>query len=175
MIGKTPKKRLDREMKNPLSGLLYCKCGRAYVMKHYRAKNGRVRCQTRLLCNGQIHCNSGSVLASEVLEAVVKTLEEQIEDFKVSMNSTTALDQLRKETSISIMEKRLAELENKEISLWEKYSEEGMPKAVFEKLKAKVTQEISVVTSALEEERKNIKTIILETERIKIRTICKNI
>ena len=166
LIGKTPKKRLDKEMKNPLSGLLFCRCGRAYALRQYRDKNGKVRCQPRLICNNQIHCNSGSVLASEVLDAVAKTLEEQIEDFKVSMKSSTALDQLRKETNISIMEKRLAELENKEISLWEKYSEEGMPKAVFEKLKAKVTQEISVVTSALEEERKNINDTVDYAERI---------
>lgn len=166
LIGKTPKKRLDREMKNPLSGLLFCRCGRAFVMRHYRDKEGKTRCQPRLLCNGQIHCDSGSVLASEVLEAVAKTLEEQIEDFKTSMNSSSALDQLRKETNISIMEKRLAELENKEISLWEKYSEEDMPKAVFEKLRAKVTQEISNITSALEEERKNITCAVDYAEKI---------
>jgi hypothetical protein len=166
LIGQTPKKRLDREMKNPLSGLLFCTCGKAYVMRHYRDKNGKVRCQPRLLCNNQIYCNSGSVLASEVLEAVAKTLEEQIEDFRTSMSSSDAMDQLRKETNISIMENRLSELEAKEVSLWEKYSEEGMPKAVFEKLRTKVTQEISNVTSALEEEKKNIDCAIDYADKI---------
>lgn len=166
LIGKTSKKRIDKQMKNPLSGLLFCRCGRIYVMREYKKKDGTMRCQPRLICNGQIHCDSGSVLASEVLEAVAKTLEEQIEDFKTSMSSSDAMDQLRKETNISIMEKRLTELESKEISLWEKYSEEGMPKAVFEKLRAKVTQEISTVTSALEEERKNITCAVDYAEKI---------
>lgn len=166
LMGQTPKKRLDREMKNPLSGLITCRCGKALVLRQYRDRSGNVRCQPRLICNGQIHCNSGSVLASEVMEAVAKTLEEQIEDFRVSMNNTSAIEQSRKETNISIMENRLRELENKEISLWEKYSEEGMPKVVFETLKAKVTQEIAQVTSALEEERKNIACEIDYAEKI---------
>ena len=82
------------------------------------------------------------------------------------MNSSDVLDQLRKETNISIMEKRLSELEAKEVSLWEKYSEEGMPKAIFEKLRDKVTQEIATVTSALEEEKKNIDCAIDYAEKI---------
>lgn len=166
LIGMTPKKRLDREMKNPLSGLLYCSCGKAYALRQYRDKNGKVRCQPRLKCNNQVYCNSGSVLASEVIEAVANTLEEQIEDFKASMNSSATQDQLRKETNISLMENRLAELERKEISLWEKYSEEGMPKAIFENLRAKVTNEIADVTSALEEERSSIVCAVDYAEKI---------
>lgn len=165
LVGKSGKKHFNKELKNPLSGLLYCQCGRAWAWRNYKSKDGKTRCQPRLICNNQVHCNSGSVLASNVIDAVAQTLEEQIENFKVSMNSSDAIEQQRKETNITILEKRLQELEQKEVSLWEKYSEEDMPKAVFEKLKAKVTQEISDVTTALEEEKNTYVTAIDYAEK----------
>ena len=154
-LGSDPRKKFNTELKNPFAGVLFCRCGKPMSLRNYKDKKGNVRCQPRLLCNGQVHCKSGSVIAQQVLDAVVQTLEEQIEDFKVSMNGADEREQKRKEDTIAILKRRLLELEQKEISLWDKYTEEGMPKQVFDKLKAKVTQDMADVTLALAEEAKN--------------------
>ena len=44
---------------------------------------------------------------------------------------------------------RQKEKEEKEIGLWDKYSEEGMPKAIFDKLNEKVLKEKDEINSAL--------------------------
>lgn len=153
-LGSDPRKKFNTELKNPFSGILYCRCGRPMSLRNYKDKNGNVRCKPRLICNDQIHCKSGSVLAQLVLDAVIQTLQEQIDDFKVSMNDTDGREKKRKEDTIAMLKRRLRELEQKEISLWEKYTEEDMPKAIFDKLKTKVTQDIADVTLVLEEEEK---------------------
>ena len=50
---------------------------------------------------------------------------------------------------IDSMEKRLFDVEKKELSLWDKYTEEGMPKAVFDKLLEKVTTDKKDLKDAL--------------------------
>jgi DNA recombination-dependent growth factor C len=51
---------------------------------------------------------------------------------------------------VSLLESKYAELENKELSLWDKYSEEKMPKQVFDKLMAKCIEEKQSIENALE-------------------------
>jgi hypothetical protein len=47
------------------------------------------------------------------------------------------------------LENKLSENHKKELSLWEKYSEEGMPKSIFENLRAKCEDEKSNLENAL--------------------------
>ena len=48
-----------------------------------------------------------------------------------------------------MLEKRLADIEAKEMNQWEKYTEEGMPKHIFDKLNEKVLKEKEEVQEAL--------------------------
>jgi hypothetical protein len=46
------------KVRNPLAGIIYCKCGRSMSLRTYKSHNGK----PRLLCDGQAHCKTGSVL-----------------------------------------------------------------------------------------------------------------
>ena len=53
-------------------------------------------------------------------------------------------------------QQRLEALEAKEISLWDKYTDENMPKAIFDKLNAEVLQEKDKINTALCEAKKSM-------------------
>ena len=67
---------------------------------------------------------------------------------------------------ITQLETKLASLKQKEIKQWEKYSEEGMPKEIFDKLNAKVIKEQSDVTAALSKAYSSMPSPIDYQERI---------
>lgn len=140
-------------LKNPLSGLMWCgKCGRAIVLKPISAHNPA----PRFGCGKQHICGNGSSLASFVMDEVISCLKQSIENFKAEMNVNDKEKIKRQENTIAILERRLKELEEKEISLWEKYSEEGMPKHIFERLKEKVISDKQSVMQTLSDEKKNV-------------------
>jgi len=157
-----PRIKSDLELKNPLSGLVFCKkCGHAVTLKPRSLRNA----EPRYMCNRQHICGCGSVQADYVLKEVANTLRENIENFEAEMSLNDKQAIKRQTDTIALLERRLQELEDKEISLWEKYSEEDMPKAIFEKLKEKVLADKKAVTLSLVEERNNVIVVNYE-ERI---------
>ena len=55
----------------------------------------------------------------------------------------------KQEDILATFEKKLQELEEKEVSLWDRLTEDKMPKAVFDKLNAKVVRDIEETKEAL--------------------------
>ena len=143
---KTP---AERKLRNPLAGLLFCKCGRAMSMRTYVHKDGTLRGAPRFLCNKQTHCNTGSSTFDEIMERVEAVLEECIAEFEVRVKGDNKDAAKLHNNLISDLEKKLEELEKKEISLWDKYSEENMPKHIFDKLNEKVLEDKEKIKSAL--------------------------
>lgn len=137
-----PKYRLDTTLKNPLASIMYCQCG---AVMSYKAYGGK----PRFVCEEQRNCHTPSVEYNEVINSLCDALKDKIEDFSVLTNETNEDLIRQQEEYIALLEKKLVEAENKEISIWEKYSE-GMPKPVFEKLKAKIEEEKSQLEKALE-------------------------
>lgn len=147
--GRNHRAKPTTKVRNPLAGILYCKCGRAMSLRFHKNKDGSERCAARLTCEGQTHCKSGSVLYSEAIEEVSKILKQCIEDFQMRINNDDKDAQKLHLTLIKNLEKKLAALEEKEIRTWDKYTEEGMPKAVFDKLNEKILKDKEEVTQAL--------------------------
>jgi len=56
---------------------------------------------------------------------------------------------------VEVLTKQLEALETKQISLWDRYAEDGMPKEIFEKLKEKCEKDIQTVKHSLEEAEKD--------------------
>jgi len=137
----------DRPLTNPFASILYCRCGSVLQLRTYKQTSGHYS-SPRYVCRSQTHCNSGSILASELTEEICRSMEAQIEDFQLSMSDGKEKKKLQ-EKSLSILTKRLKELEQKEISLWDKYSEEGMPKEIFDRLKDKVLREKEEVSQSI--------------------------
>lgn len=138
----------ERPLVNPLASLLYCECGSVLQLRTYKQTGGN-RSAPRFTCRNQTNCNNGSVLYSELIEELCKVLEGQIENFRICMNSGETAAKKQQEQTHALLTRRLQELERKEISLWDKYAEDGMPKEIFEKLKDKVTSEKEEVSSSL--------------------------
>lgn len=130
-----PKVNIDFTLKNPLSTIMYCECGNIMTLNGSKVRKPRYRCKYHTLCK------NASIETDEVIEAVCKAIEDEIENFEVRLNQSEKDEQKRKTSEIKVVERRIAECENKEVSLWEKYTDEGMPKRIFDQLLEKNTSE----------------------------------
>ena len=164
--GKNHRAKATTKVRNPLAGLVYCSCGRAMSLRYYKRPDGTERSAPRLLCDGQFHCNTGSCLYSDILSRVNNILKCSIADFEIQLRNDDSLSVNSHKKMITQLETKLASLKQKEIKQWEKYSEEGMPKEIFDKLNAKVIKEQSDVTAALSKAYSSMPSPIDYQERI---------
>lgn len=141
--GSLPKYKVNYELVNPLASLFFCKCGNC--MK-YSNTDG----VPRYICSRGDYCETSSVQYTELIADVCSKLEESIADFSVMVD--TSNDDLIKQSKdhIELLQRKIADIEIKELGLWQKYSEDEMPKAIFEKLKEKYEEEKKLLETALE-------------------------
>ena len=147
--GKNHKAPANKALRNPLAGLLYCKCGRAMSMRTYKRKDGSERNAPRYLCDKQTRCGTGSSTVSEIMKELETALEQCIADFEIRVNGDNKNAVKLHNNLIKNLEKKLEELDKKEISLWDKYTEESMPKHIFDNLNEKLLKEKDEINSAL--------------------------
>jgi hypothetical protein len=76
-------------------------------------------------------------------------LKQCIEDFEIRIQNNESDSVKLHARLIKQLEAKTLELEKKEISQWEKYSEEAMPKHIFDTLNEKVLKEKEEVRQAL--------------------------
>lgn len=146
-----PKINRKKGLSNPLAGLIFCaECGYALMYRDYRKGNTKARYS----CTKKSIHQHGSITVEEMLEVVADTLEKEIPNFEVKLNESNISEEQKRKERIVSLEKRLLDLGKKEVSLWEKYAEEAMPKEVFETLKDKVIKEKDEVSTLLEKEKK---------------------
>lgn len=125
----------NNELKNPFAGIFFCaKCGKAMKLRTGDSKN-----QPRMECTQMKFCGNASATYQEVMDTLCDALLEHIGDFEVHIDNDNSDEIETHQKRIDTMEKRLLEIEKKEISLWDKYTEEGMPKHIFDKLMESVT------------------------------------
>ena len=158
--------RKNKQLRNPLAGLVYCQCGKAMSLRIYKTPDGGERSAPRILCDQQSYCHTQSVLYDDLLAKVVDILKSCIADFEIQLKADGDNTADRHAAQIKRLETRLEELERKEAAQWEKYAEEGMPKAVFDKLNEKVLAEKETVVQAIETAKQNVPTVDMFQERI---------
>lgn len=151
--GRNHRAKPDTKVRNPLAGLLYCQCGRAMSLRFYKDKNGNTRSAPRLLCDNQFICKTTSCTYQEVLDRVIDTLRAAIRDFELKSSDDNKTAYAAHLKLIQLLEEKYAALEQKELRQWEKYSEEQMPKEIFEKLNSAVLQEKENIMAAIEKAR----------------------
>lgn len=142
-----PIKRRSRHV-NPLAGLLYCECGRCMSRRTYTNK-GVQRGPARYLCDHQTKCKNASCTEEELLAEIVKILKSAIADFDVKIKHNTSDSVTLHKQLVEDLERRYAELEKREVTQWDKYTQEGMPKHIFDQLNEKVLKEKAEVQEAL--------------------------
>lgn len=131
-------------MRNPFSSLLFCRCGYCMSLQTYS------RAAPRLVCTNQHHCSSASASFAEVYEAVCAELQKAIADFEFKLSATDeTVEQIQKE-ALAILQRKYDDACKKEISLWEKYAEDRMPKNVFDNLRQKAEKEKEALATEIE-------------------------
>lgn len=139
-----PKKKACK-VANPLAGIFYCAiCGKPIK---YRAENGKYK--PRFECINMKRCGNGSGQAEEIMQRIIDSLKECIRDFEVKLSQDDAQTLELHQNMIKGLEDRLEALNKKEVSQWEKYTEEGMPKEIFDRLNEKVLKEKEEVQEAI--------------------------
>ena len=148
--GQRHRTKQDLTLKNPFSGIMYCKCGAKMGYNTYRRK-GVEYAPPKLVCNNQIHCKSGSVVFDEIYRDVCNAIKDCIEDFQLRIeNNQDDSFKLHKDL-VDRLEKKLKELAEKEVRQWEaQYDPDiAMPQEIFKKLNQKLLIEKEEIQKAL--------------------------
>lgn len=164
--GRNHRAKAGTTLRNPLAGLVFCKCGKAMTYRTYKNPDGTVKSAPRLLCTNQMYCHTQSVTYDEIMEKIVDVLRNCIADFEIKISNERSNTSINRNNQIKRLEKRLDDLKKKELNLWEKYSEEGMPKAVFAALNKKVLKDKESVLAALEDAKKAMPTVETYKEQL---------
>lgn len=167
--GRNPRTKADTKIRNPFASLLYCQCGKAMIYRTY-TKRGQERSSPRLLCGGQSHCQTPSCLYDELLNRVCIILKEFIADFEIKLKNEDENSVKLHNQMIRTLEKKLIELEAKELSQWEAQSDPDpanrMPAAIFKQLNEKLLREKQEVQQSLQEARETMPNPTIYQEKI---------
>ena len=147
--GRNHRAKPNTKVRNPLASILYCQCGRAMSLRTYKSHNGK----PRLLCDGQVHCNTGSCLYGEMIDRVINALEQCIEDFEIRLTNDSGDSAKLHAKLIKNLEKKLKELNARELAQWEQQShpdpDQRMPPHIFKQLNENLLKEKEEINQAL--------------------------
>jgi hypothetical protein len=155
------------KLRNPLAGILYCrKCGKVMVLSQFN----NPRCAPRLSCSDQSRCGTGSCSFEEMIDQVCQILKQCIEDFEIRISNDEG-DSIKLHANlIKNLEKRMKELQEKELSQWEAQSHpdpaQRMPVEIFKRLNENLLQEKEDVRLALCKARESMPEPIDYEEKI---------
>lgn len=142
--------KIGSKMINPLSGLMFCKkCGKAIKLQEATDRNVRV-----YQCINRQFCSSSSTHYTEIIDVICKTLEQCIEDFEVQISNDN-FDEIEEHNKhIAMLEKKLKNLERKEIEQWEAQFDtdesKRLPPHIFKQLNERLLKEKEETKATLE-------------------------
>ena len=153
-IGNNPRTKPTTKLRNPFATLLYCRnCGKVMNLKYFRDKQGNEKCAPRFSCIDQARCGAGSCTYAELIDLVCQTLEHSIEDFEICIKNDESESNKFHAQLIKNLEKKLKDLETKELAQWEQQSHpdpsQRMPAEIFKQLNEKLLKEKEDIKQAL--------------------------
>lgn len=152
IIGTQPRTKSEAELRNPFSGVMYCKCGSRIGYNAYN-KGGKSYSVPKFVCYNQVHCKNGSADFTEVVDYICNCLQECIDDFKVRIKNNEKDSFKLHKRLIDDLEKKMKELEDKELLQWEAQCSpdpsKRMPEEVFKRLNEKLRTEKEEIKDAL--------------------------
>ena len=154
--GRNHRAKPTTKVRNPLATLLVCRCGRTMTLRTYKNHDGK----PRLVCNDQAHCHTGSCTYEEMMDMVVDILKQCISDFEIRIKNEQGDSMKLHEKLLKNLEKKMQELEAKELAQWEAQSNpdpsQRMPAEIFKKLNEKLLKEKEEVKEAMCNARKSM-------------------
>lgn len=137
------------KVRNPLAGLLFCKCGRAMSLRTYKYSGA----EPRLLCDNQKYCGTTSCTYAVMLDRVRDILKQCIADFEVRIKDDNKDAASLHMNLIKRLEAKRAELDAKELAQWEAQADpdpaKRMPSHIFQVLNERLLKEKEEVREAL--------------------------
>lgn len=136
------------ELKNPLAGLLYCpNCDKAMMYQGYEKRRNTaprfLHCQSRI-------CKVKSVLASDVIEAVIHSLKLYIEDFEMQSDNTQTIDEASIAAQISTLNAEMRKSERILAKLFNSWEAETISDNEFVQRKAVHNERIASIKQQIE-------------------------
>lgn len=157
--GKRHRTKQNLTLKNPFSGIMYCSCGTKMGYNTYR-KNGVEYAPPKLVCNNQVHCKTGSAIFQEIFDDVRAAIKDCIKDFELRIENDNGDSFKLHKDLVKRLEKKMEELEKKEIEQWEAQYDpdesKRLPPHIFQKLNEKVLREKAEVSKALDKAKDSI-------------------
>lgn len=141
-IRKHPSVKPNATLQNPFASILKCECGKVMIRR-------RNRNTYRYICDEQTLCGNASIGENELIEAVITHLKQHLYDLSTKVTNDDNNKKKKHTEYVSLLESKYVEIEKKELSLWDKYTEEKMPKQVFDKLMANCMEEKQNLENAL--------------------------
>ena len=143
-----PKVKVSKPLQNPLSGLVWCTCGRMMIRRPHSG-----RCADRYQCPNQVYCGTASCTMDELHEAVIKALRGAVADFRIMVGTDADPQTHRSTDTLNMLQAKLADADRKESALWEKYVEDEMPRRVLDDLLAKLQRQKAEITELIRKEQ----------------------
>ena len=164
--GKNHRAKPTTKVRNPFATLLYCQCGRIMTLRTYKCHDGK----PRMICNDHGHCHTGSCTYDELMDAVANILKQCIADFEIRVKSDNGDSMKLHEKLLKSLEKKMQELEAKELAQWEAQSNpdpsQRMPPHIFAALNEKLLKEKDEVKEAMCNARKSMPSRIDYKEKL---------
>lgn len=165
--GKNPRHKKSAPIVNPLAGLLYCRCGRAMMMKRYTA-NGKT--YLSYACYDQVHCGTGSCRVDLLINTVADILRQNIANFEIQIKNDNGDSVKFHQAHIKNLEQRLKDINARELSQWESQSNPDpsmrMPQAIFKQLNERLQKEKAEVEAALHQAYETIPQSVNYVEKV---------
>lgn len=158
--GKRHRATYGNELKNPLSGIMFCKTCGAKIGYNTYVNKGVEYAKPKLRCNNQVHCKSGSVPFDEALDYIRNTIKDCIADFKLMVKNDQDDSYKLHKDLVEELKNKLEALEDKEAAQWEALHDpdpaKRMPDHIFKKLNEKIIKDKAEVKKALEKAEDSI-------------------
>lgn len=149
----------NKQLRNPFASLMFCECGRAMSYRHSTRGNLKYR-PPILVCNNQPECGNGSIRVDEMVDFIIEALKEKITEFEIEVNNTDKESSNLHEKLIASLEKKLADLNTKELTMWNKQVDpdesKHIPDNIFQTMTAELIADREETKKALEKARATI-------------------
>ena len=148
---------VDRSIKNPFASILRCECGRAMCYRDTVNAKNKDKSDPRIVCIDQRYCHNSSCSPSELVDIVTEILKQKVKEFEVELQRGEDASHKIHEKMIKNLEKKLLDIDAKEMSLWESQVDPDvshrMPSHIFQSLTDKLVKEREETKAALEKAR----------------------
>ena len=125
------------------------------TLRFYKTPDGKEKSSPRLICDNQTHCGMSSCVYTELEKLVTNILKQFVKDCEIKLRNDNDDAVKHHEKFINSLEKKLSELQAKELSQWESQSDpdpqKRMPQHIFQMLNAQLQKEKEDVETALQE------------------------